>query len=81
RKTTVTDANGRIRSTRSILGVYNLYPKVNMGSKIYVPLKANRSKDTNGNPIDWNRVIENTTVKITAVLTVIILAQRINTKN
>jgi protein involved in polysaccharide export with SLBB domain len=81
RKTTVMDANGRIRSTRNILGIYNLYPKVNMGSKIFVPIKVIKNKDSNGQPIDWNRVIENTTVKITAVLTVIILAQRINAKN
>jgi len=81
RKTTVMDANGRIRSTRNILGIYKLYPKVSMGSKIFVPVKVVKTKDSNGQPIDWNRVIENTTVKITAVLTVIILAQRINSKN
>jgi protein involved in polysaccharide export with SLBB domain len=80
RKTTVMDANGRIRSTRKVLGIFNLYPKVNMGSKIFVPIKTIRTRDKNGQPIDWNRVIENTTVKITAVLTVIILAQRINIK-
>ncbi|MFM2226330.1 MAG: hypothetical protein RJA07_2532 [Bacteroidota bacterium] len=77
RKTIVVDANGRIRSTRKLLGVYNYYPRVNMGSKIIVPKKIDTSLKPDGTPIDWNRVIENATVKVTAILTIIILAQRI----
>jgi hypothetical protein len=76
RKTVVLDASGRIRSTRKILGIVNIYPKVNMGSKIIVPKKYDKIVVQNQS-IDWNRVIENATLKITAVLTIIVLAQRI----
>ena len=49
-------------------------PSLNQATSIVISTMTLASTNQ---PIDWNRVIENTTIKITAILTLIVLAQRI----
>jgi hypothetical protein len=72
----VVHANGIIKKTIN-LGLFKIYPKVTQGSEVvvmYKPEKADKSKRT---PVDWNKVIENTTIKVTGILTLWLLIDRI----
>jgi protein involved in polysaccharide export with SLBB domain len=66
---------GHVKITKSFLGI-NIYPKVSVGDEISVKMKPEEVKEEKKESnIDWNQVIEKTTVKITAVLTLWILIQ------
>ena len=73
----VEDANGYVKKTRSLAGV-KVYPKVEKGSMITVkskPRKEKREKPTPPeNKPNWSEVLSGTVATITAILTVIILA-------
>jgi protein involved in polysaccharide export with SLBB domain len=75
KKTYVVQPSAKINKTINLL-VFNIYPKVTKGSTIYVvekPVKNKKEKDPNAKPVDWNKMIENTMVKITGVLTLYLL--------
>lgn len=73
-KTYVVQPGGFINNTVNI-GFIHIYPKAKIGSTIYTQYKEEKEKvdKKEKKPVDWNRVIENTTVKLTAVLTLWVL--------
>lgn len=73
RRVYVVSENGMIKDSR-LFGW--IKPRVEAGDKIVVNYKKPKQKREKGDPIDWNRVIENTTIKLTGVLTLLILADR-----
>ena len=79
RKTYVIHANGIVRTTRNILGFIKVYPSVHKGSHIIIPRKPIKTK-AERKPFDVNTFIEKTSVKITGLLTLYILALTIAKK-
>lgn len=77
-RTYVETPGGYVKRTVNF-GLFKVYPEVRVGDKITVIQKeAKVKKEKRENPLDWNRVIENTTVKLTGVATLWVLLQRIN---
>ncbi len=78
-KTYVTQPGGFVKRTVSIPFI-NIYPKVSKGSVITVVFKGNKDKQERrkSEPIDWNKIIEGTTIKLTALLTIWLLLTQIN---
>ena len=73
RKVLVKSPSGFTHKTKNYL-FFKVYPKVNEEDVITVyTKKAKIKKENNQNPIDWNRIIETTTIKITGALTLWIL--------
>ncbi len=72
RKTYVIQPNSKVNRTTNFI-VFKLYPKVTKGSVIYVVDKVKKQKEEKKNRVEWNRVIENTTVKLTGLATLYIL--------
>ncbi|MGB3947987.1 MAG: SLBB domain-containing protein [Bacteroidia bacterium] len=69
KKTYVLEAGGYIHRTQRFLFI-NFYPKVTLGSAVIVPPKVVKEKDKRkGEPINWNKSIENFTVKLTGLAT------------
>jgi protein involved in polysaccharide export with SLBB domain len=69
KKTYVIESGGYVRGTKHFL-FFKRYPKVTLGSTVVVPTKPIKEKDKKkGEPIDWNKAIENTTVKLTGLAT------------
>ena len=59
----------------------NKYPKVKQGDRIIIPYKEQRETDKGSKEkVDWNEVIENFTIKLTAILTVSLLLKNISTQ-
>ena len=75
-KTYVIHANGIIKKTVN-LGLFKVYPKVKQGSEVVVMYKPEKPDRSERPPVDWNKVIENTTIKVTGVLTLWLLVDRI----
>ncbi|MFT4681327.1 MAG: polysaccharide export outer membrane protein [Granulosicoccus sp.] len=75
-KTYVIHANGIIKKTIN-LGLFKIYPKVTQGSEVVVMYKTDKADKSERPPVDWNRVIENTTIKVTGILTLWLLIDRI----
>jgi protein involved in polysaccharide export with SLBB domain len=78
KKTYVIDNNGKVNRTKNFLGI-KLYPKVKKGSVIYAvtkPEKVKRDKKKS-EPIDWNKAIADVTIKITGLLTLVILIRTV----
>lgn len=78
RKTYVIENNSKINKTRNYL-FFNVYPKVRKGSTVYVvnkPLKEKKLKKES-EPFNWNRFIENTTVKLTGLATLYLLFKQL----
>lgn len=72
----VTYPNGDREQTIN-LGLFNIYPKVEEGSVITVgrrPIKVEEEKEKQD--IDWEKIIDNTVTRITAVLTIFVLIQQ-----
>ena len=70
KNTYVIESGGYVNRTKKILFI-NFYPKVNKGSSIVVPkkIKNNAKNLKESEPINWNKQIENFTVKLTALAT------------
>jgi polysaccharide export outer membrane protein len=75
-KTYVIHANGIIKKTVN-LGLFKIYPKVTQGSEVVVMYKPEKADKSQRPPVDWNKVIENTTIKVTGILTLWLLIDRI----
>jgi protein involved in polysaccharide export with SLBB domain len=58
-------------------GLFSISPKIKEGSTIIVNNKVTKEKKKNENPVDWNRQIENAMLKITAVLTLWLLIDKV----
>ncbi len=67
----VVSSNGKVKETK-LFGL--IKPKIGAGDKIVVNHKEEKQKKEKGEPVNWNSVIENTTIKITGILTLLILA-------
>jgi len=78
-KISVQHPNGQIENTLN-LGLVKIYPKVQEGSVIIVPSKKDkkRKKREEREPIDWERVVQNSVAQATAVITLIVLLKSIN---
>lgn len=77
-RTYVETPGGYVKRTINF-GLFRIYPKVRVGDKIHVIKKEEKVKnEKNKEPINWNRVIENTTVKLTGIATLWVLLQRVN---
>ncbi len=73
KKTFVVEAGGYVHRTKHFIFL-NLYPKVPLGSTVVVPAKVVKEKDKKkGEPIDWNKAIENFTVKLTGLATLYVI--------
>ncbi|MES2590509.1 MAG: SLBB domain-containing protein [Bacteroidota bacterium] len=69
KKTYVLEPGGYISKTKHFL-FFKSYPKVTKGATIVVAAKKAREKDRKpSEPIDWNKAIENFTVKLTGLAT------------
>ena len=60
------------------LGLFSISPRIKKGSTIIVSNKLLKEKKIKENPVDWNRQIENVMLKITAVLTLWLLVDKVN---
>ena len=71
-KTYVVEANGRVRRTVNLY-LFRISPKVKKGAAIYVVSKSKKVKiekeRTNSIPTDWNKIIQDITVKLTGLAT------------
>jgi polysaccharide biosynthesis/export protein len=72
-KTYVVEANGRVRRTVNFY-LFRVSPKVKKGSSVYVISKEKKAKNSfkdrvNKIPTDWNKVIQDITVKLTGLAT------------
>ena len=61
-------------------GLFTISPRVKKGSTIIISNKVAKKKKLNDNPVDWNKQIENAMLKVTAVLTLWLLVDRVNTQ-
>ena len=52
--------------------------KLEKGSTIKVVTNKEKIKKQNKNPVDWNKQIENAMLKVTAVLTLWLLVDRVS---
>ena len=71
--------NGIAKKSKNFL-LFKLSPKVTKGSTIRVTSKNKKSKRKNQNKVDWNQQIENAMLKISAVLTLWVLVDRVQTQ-
>ncbi len=73
--------NGQIKKTKDFL-LFKIYPRVEKGSIVTVGLadkKPEREKNkTERPPIDWSKVLADSIAQATAILSLILLVQRIN---
>ncbi len=69
-KTYVLESGGFITRTKHFL-CFKFYPKVSKGSVVVVPRKIIKDEEAKkkSDPIDWNKAIENATVKLTGLAT------------
>lgn len=73
KKTYVIESGGYISKTKHFL-FFKRYPKVHKGSTIVVYPKIIKEKDKKrSEPIDWNKAIENATVKLTGLATLLLI--------
>ena len=76
-RTVVIYPNGSVK--RSInMKLFRISPKVKRGSTIKIIAKEEYKTDTKIKPIDWNLAIEHTITKITAVMSLYLLIERID---
>jgi hypothetical protein len=76
--TVVIYPNGIAKKTRNFM-FFKVSPKVSKGSTIRVTSKNRKGKRKNRGNIDWNQQIENAMLKISAVLTLWVLVDRVQT--
>jgi hypothetical protein len=67
------EANGRVRRTVNFY-LFRVSPKVKKGSSVYVISQEKKAKSSfkdrvNKIPTDWNKVIQDITVKLTGLAT------------
>jgi len=81
RNTFVIQANGEVQNARNYV-LFRIYPKVNKGATIFVD-KRDRFKDGNRKKKrredqDWNENFDKWSVRLTSILTILILAQQLS---
>jgi len=75
---TVEQANGRVEKTKTFL-FFKFYPKVDKGATVNVGRVAPDPVTVPGQKedIDWGRVVRDTLAQATAILTLILLVDRL----
>ena len=76
-RTVVVYPNGIARKSLNF-GLFTFSPRVKKGSTIKVVDKKEKIKEQKESPVDWNKQIENAMLKITAVLTLWLLVDRVS---
>lgn len=78
KKTYVIQPNAKINRTKNYL-IFKVYPKVTKGSTIYVVNKIKKDKQIKkeSEPFNWNKFIENTTLKVTGIATLFLLFKQL----
>lgn len=78
KKVSVEYANGRLKQTRDF-GLFKIYPKAKKGAVISIGSKPEKEKKEKKErePVDWEKIIANSLAQVSAVLTLILLVQRI----
>lgn len=78
KKTYVVQPNSKVNKTRNFI-LFKVYPRVTKGSTIYVVTKPVKKKEDKTDKIrfDVNKFIENTTVKITGLVTLYIIFRQL----
>jgi len=74
--TVVVYPNGIAKKSMNF-GLFSISPRIKKGSTIIVSNKLIKEKKENENPIDWNEQIENAMLKVTAVLTLWLLVDKV----
>ena len=76
-RTTVTYPNGIQKRTKDFW-FFRVYPKVHDGSNIVLYYRDAKFNNNNKSaPIDWNKAIENFTIKVTGLLTLYLLITKL----
>lgn len=78
KKTYVVQPNTKINRTKDFY-LFKVYPKVTKGSTIYVVQKIKKQEQLKKEkePFNWNKFVENTTLKITGLATLFVLLNQI----
>ncbi|MBT7895574.1 MAG: hypothetical protein HN564_01105, partial [Flavobacteriales bacterium] len=76
--TVVVYPNGIAKKSKNFL-LFKISPKVTKGSTIRISSKNKKTKKRNKNNINWNQQIENAMLKISAILTLWVLVDRVQT--
>jgi hypothetical protein len=76
--TVVVYPNGIAKKSKNFL-LFKISPKVTKGSTIRISSKNKKPKKRNKNNINWNQQIENAMLKISAILTLWVLVDRVQT--
>ena len=74
--TVVVYPNGIAKKSMNF-GLFSISPRIKKGSTIIVSNKIIKEKKENENPIDWNEQIENAMLKVTAILTLWLLVDKV----
>jgi len=71
--------NGQFKRTKNIFGFIHLYPKIVKNSAIFVPVNKDKHQEKSkpSDPIDYNALIEKTAIKITGIITLLLLLRSI----
>ncbi len=75
--TVVVYPNGIAKKSMNF-GLFSISPRIKKGSTIIVSNKIEKHKKDNENPVDWNKQIENAMLKVTAIMTLWLLIDRVN---
>ena len=80
-KITVVHPNGEVKKTKNF-GLFLIYPKVRKGSQINVGKKEEKEQPegapTQKEEIDWGKVVADSIAQATAILSLILLIQKVN---
>jgi polysaccharide export outer membrane protein len=74
-KVYVISSSGKVKKSRNFY-LFQTFPKVKRGDRIDVAVKIEKI-ESEKEPTDWNRVIENLTVKLTGLMTLYLLTQKV----
>ena len=77
KKLSVMYANGTVKSSRRFL-FFRTYPKVEPGCTIQIPDKDSIANPNLARDTDWNEILTNAVGQATAILTLILLVQRVD---
>ena len=66
-----------VTKTSINFGLFSISPRIRKGSTIVVSKKEQKEKKTNENRVDWNKQIENAMLKVTAVMTLWLLIDKV----
>ena len=67
-----------INASKVNFGLFSISPRIKKGSTIIVSNKIEKQKKDNEIPVDWNKQIENAMLKVTAIMTLWLLIDRVN---